>query len=430
MSLINIDRLRSYADLGLNVLLEGHAGVGKSSAILESFGNLKYKYFSAPTLDPWIDLVGAPKSVFSEKHGRDVLTLIRPEWVLDADVEIIFFDELNRAPEKVLDAVMELIQFKSINGFKFPKLRAVWAAINPADDSGDYKVEKLDRALRDRFQVQIVIPHRVDEEYFLAKYPDHAMIFCSWWNTLPPDIKNLVSPRRLDYVAEAFYKGLPLSDFLPPEAPVAKLRQALRMQPFHAEMDAISNDEDARAFLSKINNSTKLLELVELKDKQALAFFKMYQHVMPRELVEALAPRAKMVESGEEVITTFEGLLKKLKEKKLKAGTVPVTEMINNAEFALFFKNGGSLQQEMKSCVRTKPQGFEILTAHLKSIYTAGEKTVMENASKKSGEFSNLLNCLQALIAADSDKLVFDQKERKKMSDHMYLHRVVPAKWA
>lgn len=435
MSLINIDRLRSYADHGLNVLLEGHAGVGKSSAILESFGTLKYKYFSAPTLDPWVDLIGAPRSVMSEKHGQEVLRLVPPEWVLDDDVEIIFFDELNRAPEKVLDAVMELIQFKSINGRKFSKLRAVWAAINPADDSGDYKVEELDRALRDRFQVQIRIPFQVDEEWFCAKYPENGKIFCSWWATLTTDVKNLVSPRRLDYVAEAYAKGLPLSDFLPAEAPIAKLRAALRMLPFHQQMDEISTDEEAREFLKKVNNSTKLLELVELKDKQAIAFFKMYKHVMPQELVEALAPRTKMVEAGEEIIVSFEGLLKQVNGLKVKANAEPaelrpVFEMINAAEFQLFFKNGGSLQQSMRSCIRTKPVGFDALVRHLRLMYTKGTAQLMKDASFTGDQRSNFMQCLLALISADTDKYTLDPKERKKMSDHMYLHKITPAKWA
>lgn len=435
MSLINIDRLRSYLDHGLNVLLEGHAGVGKSSAILEAFGTLKYKYFSAPTLDPWVDLVGAPRSAVSEKHKQEVLRLVRPEWVLDDDVEVIFFDELNRAPEKVLDAVMELIQFKSINGFRFNKLRAVWAAINPADDSGDYKVEELDRALRDRFQVQIRIPYQIDEEYFIKKYPENGKIFCAWWNTLRPEIKDKVSPRRLDYVAEAHQLGLPLNDFLPIQAPVAELRKSLRMLPFHQQMDEIVNDDEAREFLMKANNATKLLELVELKDKRAVAFFKMYQHVMPRELVEALAPRTKMVESGEEVITTFEGMLKQLHALKIPATAEaakrrPAIELINNAEFALFFKNGGSLQQEMKSCIRTKPVGFNDLVRHLGSVYAAGTAAFMKEVSYRGENRTNFLQCLLALASADTDCVIWDKKDRAKLSNHMYLHKIVPAKWA
>jgi len=432
MSLINIDRLRTYAERGRNVLLEGHAGVGKSSAILESFGSLKYKYFSAPTLDPWIDLVGAPRDVFSEKHGAHVLTLVRPEWVLDADVEIIFFDELNRASPKVLDAVMELIQFKSINGFKFPKLRAVWAAINPADDNGDYKVEELDRALRDRFQVQLRIPYDVDDEYFSKKYPETGQVFCSWWRTLNPTVKNKVSPRRLDYLAEAYHDGDPLGDYLPDDAPVAALRKALKMQPFHEQMDAITNDEDAAAFLKKGNNTTKLLELVKIKDKQALAFFRMYQHVVPAEFVQVIAPVANVVEAGKEVVMTFEDLLKELLNKKKVAGTIAYTEMVNSTEFALFFKNGGSLQQTMKSCIRTKPTGWSNFASHLWQVYSAGEKAVMEKASKTTnGSYTNLMNCLLALVSADADdKLIWDQKQRAKMSNHMYLHKIVPAKWA
>lgn len=431
MSLINIDQLRSYADHGLNVLMEGHAGVGKSSAILESFGGRKYKYFSAPTLDPWVDLVGAPRAVHSEKHGQEVLRLIRPEWVLDNDVEIIFFDELNRAPPKVLDAVMELIQFKSINGHKFEKLQAVWAAINPADESGDYKVEELDRALRDRFQVQLRIKYAVDEQYFLKKYPQHGQIFIDWWNLLPTDLKDKISPRRLDYIADAFYKGLPLGDFAPPEAPIAKLRKALKMQPFHELMFAVTNEDEAREFLKDGNNATKLLELCNVGDKAAIEFFKRYQHVMPKELTEALGARVTMVEKGTAPALSLAELLGHI--KGAKAGEVKITEIINDAEFAIFHKNGGTLMQDMKTCIRTQPAGFPILVAHLKHLFTKGTADQMAKAMYKKPatkeDKTNITNCLMALAMVDTDQKVFDKETRKRINAHMYLHKVVASKW-
>ena len=149
MALTNINNLKRYLTLNFNVLFTGKHGVGKTSILSKTFEDegIKWKYFSAATMDPWTELVGIPENVNGE------LEFIRPKSLDEYDA--IFFDELNRAPDKVLNAIMELIQFKSINGRKFPKLRVVWAAINPPDEEDTYKVNTLDPAQLDRFQVQI-----------------------------------------------------------------------------------------------------------------------------------------------------------------------------------------------------------------------------------------------------------------------------------
>jgi MoxR-like ATPase len=165
MALVDMSALRAYRDAGLNVLFEGHAGIGKTAIVNKTFEGLNFKYFSAPTMDPWVDLVGVPRDVADEIRGGRVLELVRPEFVKANKIQAIFIDELNRAPTKVLDALMEVIQFKSINGFKLTNLRVIWAAINPEDDS-DYVVTMLDRAMKDRFQVQLRVPYQVDREFF------------------------------------------------------------------------------------------------------------------------------------------------------------------------------------------------------------------------------------------------------------------------
>src|ERR1043166_9712122 len=53
---------------GQNVLLEGPHGTGKSSLALGVAGKLglRLKYFSAPTLDPFADLVGIPVPILDD----------------------------------------------------------------------------------------------------------------------------------------------------------------------------------------------------------------------------------------------------------------------------------------------------------------------------------------------------------------------------
>lgn len=199
--------LDSFLAHNMNVLFEGRHGVGKSAMVRACFekNGLKWQYFSAATMDPWVDFVGVPKAVKNEQ-GKEVLDFVLPPLFADDSIEALFFDEINRAPKKVRNAVMELIQFKSINGRKFKNLKVVWAAINPIEDvdGAEYDVERLDPAFIDRFHAHITLPYDVDDEYFKDKFSQYGERACAWWRALPPNIKALVSPRRLEYAVEAF----------------------------------------------------------------------------------------------------------------------------------------------------------------------------------------------------------------------------------
>ena len=114
--MLNIEILKLYAREGENVLLQGRHGVGKTAIIKEVFNstfgeqNVKWRYFSAPTMDPWVDFVGIPKN-YTRDDGTEVFKIIPPEhFTGDEEIEALFFDELNRADEKTLNALMELIQ--------------------------------------------------------------------------------------------------------------------------------------------------------------------------------------------------------------------------------------------------------------------------------------------------------------------------------
>lgn len=227
MALTNIPNLRRYLNNGYNVLFSGEHGIGKTAIIKQVFeeAGLKWAYFSASTLDPWTDLIGVPKEIVNPLDpNTKVLGFIRPEMFENDVIEAIFFDELNRADTKVLNAIMELIQFRSINGHKLKNLKVIWAAINPDDDKGTYNVGYLDPAQMDRFQVRIDLKTDIDTDFFKKKYPLIAGPCIQWWNEMPPDIRKEVSPRRLDYIADALMKQCRLEDFVTPKANVSKLR--------------------------------------------------------------------------------------------------------------------------------------------------------------------------------------------------------------
>lgn len=253
--MLNKEKLKKYLDNGFNVLLEGTHGLGKTAVIKEIFEskNLNWKYFSASTMDPWIDFIGVPKTV--HKNGQDILELVKPQEFANDEIEAIFFDEFNREPAKVINAVMELIQFKSINGKKFNNLKVVWAAINPYDEEGTYSVEKIDAATKDRFHIQIQIPLELDTTYLMKTHGEISKPFIKWWNELPKDLKIQVSPRRLDYAIQVYKANGDLRDVLINTSNVKKLEEYIKEMSKGLELSLLikKNEKELKEFFTLEN---------------------------------------------------------------------------------------------------------------------------------------------------------------------------------
>lgn len=255
-------KLKLYLKNNFNVLLCSKHGTGKTSMIKALWENegVKYRFFSASTMDPWVDFIGVPKEKTDEANGKIYLDLIRPKEFAEDEVEAIFMDEYNRSHAKVRNAVMELIQFKSINGYKFKNLRVVWAAINPDDDKElEYDVERLDPAQKDRFHIYIELPYKPDKQYFIQKYGQVlAETACDWWNKITDkSVLNEVSPRRLDYALEVFLAKGDLEHVLPKKSNPEVLRKALATSSPLAELKKliVNNDVEAiKVFIDDENN--------------------------------------------------------------------------------------------------------------------------------------------------------------------------------
>lgn len=234
--------LQLWLDAKYNVLLKGKHGVGKTAVIKElfseKFGKLGegWLYFSASTMDPWVDFVGIPREGKTESGDR-CLELIRPAALASGGIKAIFIDELNRAPKKVRNAVMELMQFKSINGHEFNNLEVVWGAVNPND--GNYDTENLDPAQVDRFEVQVDIPYQPNQAYFIKKYGNKVGSGAvRYWKDLGDEVKELVSPRRLDYAVDAHTKGIPVrGTILPVQANIGYFEKCISSNPEWLELE-------------------------------------------------------------------------------------------------------------------------------------------------------------------------------------------------
>ena len=273
--LIDPAKLQFYIENGMNVLMEGRHGVGKTALIKSAFeaAGLNLMIFSGPTMDPWVDFVGVPRPI-THSTGETTLELIRrPEFAYD-QVDAIFIDEFNRAPAKVRNAAMEILQFQTVNGQKFNRLKLVWAAINPGDDQ-DYDTDRIDAAQLDRFHVHMIIPNKPCPAYFIGEYGDRGKAGLEWWDSLSAEIQKKVSPRRLEYALQMATAGGSLRDVLPEQSNPKKLMQMLEDGPIFEKLKLLMKKGDieaARQVMSDPNSGTLALNHV-IGSKAASVFF-------------------------------------------------------------------------------------------------------------------------------------------------------------
>ena len=270
-----LQKLRRAAELGFNVLMEGPAGTGKTSLVLQIAAELGLilKYYSASTLDPFVDLVGLPTPVIRE-DGHRSLEFHRPDDINGA--ELVFFDELNRAHTKVLNAVLEMIQFHTINGERLPKLRAVFAACNPSND--DYQVTDLDPALVDRFHLHLKFGNHPDRTWFSEHYGTTGLALCDWWTLdLALDQQAIVSPRKLEHMAK-----LIVSDCDPEDAIPDKFRKL----PFHLLRQRLQAPHAVTDIKDFVNAPEAYAPLVAADPEMAIRFTQLLPAMKPQQLFD------------------------------------------------------------------------------------------------------------------------------------------------
>lgn len=273
---LSVAKLKFLASKNLNVMMIGKLGIGKTSTVLKAWEELglKYKVYSGATVDPFIEFIGLPLKKEDEHTKENVIDFARPK---DLDeVEAIFIDEFNRGHKQTKNAVMELIQFKSINGRKLKNLKIVWAACNPMneeDGSHIYDVDKIDSAQLDRFHVHIHIPYAPNKEYFVSKYGgDVADQILGWWKAQTEDVKNSISPRRLEYAIDAHMNDCDIQDFITHEgATTSKLIELIGSMPKIKKLHDIylkNDNEECAKFLIVEGNYDQVIDKI-LNDKNS-----------------------------------------------------------------------------------------------------------------------------------------------------------------
>lgn len=257
-------KLQFAYENGLNVIIEGKHGVGKTSIIQNVIENnklkqqLEYVSFSAATMDPWIDFLGIPRMY--ENNGEPVIKLVKPEYINPKEIKVLFFDEFNRSPKRVRNAVMELIQFKSVNGIKFPKLQCVWAAINPEDTMDTYDVEKIDPAQMDRFHLQYKIKDNICIDFFSKKYgSEKAYNISEWYGSLDRKEKDKISPRRVEYAIDVMDNGGDPSDVLPSSIDISEFKDSINSVTLKTLLAQAALKNDINKIKSLLNNFDSIM---------------------------------------------------------------------------------------------------------------------------------------------------------------------------
>jgi len=179
--IVNNNRyLQSNGKIPVAVAVEGEAGIGKTSTILE-IGNglgLNVVKLNLAQIEEIGDLTGFPMKEFEIKKkdetgnvitkwvpesilqmyvqnkyvptGEKRMTHAAPEWIQGkGEGGILILDDYTRADARFLQACMDLIDRQEYISWKLPKDWHIILTTNP--DNGDYNVQSIDTAQKTRF---------------------------------------------------------------------------------------------------------------------------------------------------------------------------------------------------------------------------------------------------------------------------------------
>lgn len=249
--------LTEYAQAKYNCLLAGKKGIGKTATITMVFNAIfgeegkDWIYLNAALLDPYIDFKGIP---FEDKE-TGCIRFLTPEY-LSQNLKAIFIDEINRsASMHVQNGLFELVEKGSISGKKLANLQVVWAAYNPVGTS--LGVSELAEPLIDRFEIkQFHLPYALNDKVLGKKYKVYTP-FKDWWNALPEELKDHISPRNLEQMIQHY----------------VKFGDVNRLQHTVAETDHVINWTSLKAGILEFEQKFYLESLIEKSEEEKRAFF-------------------------------------------------------------------------------------------------------------------------------------------------------------
>ena len=216
----NNQHIQSEGKVPVAINIEGDAGLGKTSAIMQLGDELEMQVvkLNLSQLEELGDLVGFPVKEFQIQNAEGKTTWINesqinaastkgykvvskrmshaaPEWIEGkGEGGFLILDDYTRADSRFMQATMEILDRQEYVSWKLPKNWHVILTTNP--DNGDYNVTSLDVAQKTRF---ISVELKYDSDVW-AKWAEHASIDgrCINFMLMHPElVTQKVNPRSI-----------------------------------------------------------------------------------------------------------------------------------------------------------------------------------------------------------------------------------------
>lgn len=156
---------------GLVPLIIGRHGVGKSQGVKQWCDENGYNMIDLRLgqMSDAGDILGLPDFTADAKGNKVATKFMRPSWLPTTPKNVIFLDEINRAPKDIMQAIFQLVLDKRIHEYKLPEDCYVIAAANPnTEDYQTFDFIFTEQALVDRF-VHIKLEPSKDEFFEHAR---------------------------------------------------------------------------------------------------------------------------------------------------------------------------------------------------------------------------------------------------------------------
>jgi hypothetical protein len=216
----NNQHIQNEGKVPVAINIEGDAGLGKTSAIMQLGSELEMEVvkLNLSQLEELGDLVGFPVKEFQIQNAEGKTTWINesqinaastkgykvvskrmshaaPEWIEGkGEGGFLILDDYTRADARFMQATMEILDRQEYVSWKLPKNWHVILTTNP--DNGDYNVTSLDVAQKTRF---ISVELKYDSDVW-AKWAEHASIDgrCINFMLMHPElVTQKVNPRSI-----------------------------------------------------------------------------------------------------------------------------------------------------------------------------------------------------------------------------------------
>ena len=223
----NNQHIQAEGKVPVAVNIEGDAGLGKTSAIMQlgKEMNMEVVKLNLSQLEELGDLVGFPVKEFQISNAEGKTTWINetqisaasakgykvigkrmshaaPEWIQGkGEGGFLILDDYTRADQRFMQATMEILDRQEYVSWKLPKNWHVILTTNP--DNGDYNVTSLDVAQKTRF---ISVELKYDSDVW-AKWAEKAQIDgrCINFMLMHPElVTQRVNPRSIT----TFFNGI------------------------------------------------------------------------------------------------------------------------------------------------------------------------------------------------------------------------------